>query len=196
MSRFKIIMLLLMVLFMGNIHAIPNFIDTNNHFKEMRKGISSRYSFINPLLDCYELDRSNLKDMRRMQRMIENQIATAISANKATSISVYYRDLKNGHWIGYKENEKYSPASLLKLPALIAALKQAEDDPNFLKLNLYAESADNNYTQNVDGKVFRLEIGKAYTIEQLLEYMIVYSDNQSAANDISKHSKRYIEQCI
>lgn len=170
-----------MILFMGNIHALPNFIDTNNHFKEMRKGISSRYSFINPLLDCYELDRSNLKDMRRMQRMIENQIATAISANKATSISVYYRDLKNGHWIGYKENEKYSPASLLKLPALIAALKQAEDDPNFLKLNLYAESADNNYTQNVDGKVFRLEIGKAYTIEQLLEYMIVYSDNQSAA---------------
>ena len=192
MPSIKISILYALSCWVNIIFAAPSGIDTVNHFKEMRKGISANNAFINPLLDCYELDHSNLKNMRRMQKLVESKIAGAIAENKATSISVYYRDLKNGHWLGVKENEKYSPASLLKLPALIAALKQAEENPEYLHMRLYCEATKNDYSQNVDGKKFSLEVGKTYSIEELLEYMIVYSDNQSAAMVLSSIAPEFL----
>ena len=164
-------------------------IDTVNHYKVLRKVISTTNKLINPLLDCYELDRSNLKDMRRLNQSIESKINFYLNNNQASSISLYYRDLKNGHWVGFRENEKYSPASLLKLPILIAALKQSELDPDYLNSLITVGNVQTNIIQNIGSNNFSLENGRAYTIEQLLEYMIVYSDNQSkdlVLNNVSR----------
>ncbi len=48
------------------------------------------------------------------------------------TIGIYVRNLNNGPWFGINEDEKYSPASLMKVPILITFLKWIESDPNIL----------------------------------------------------------------
>jgi beta-lactamase class A len=143
---------------------------------EIRKGT---YFLVNPLLDCYDLEESTLAAMMRLERDIEKYIEESIENNAILHCSVYYRDLNNGPWIGIKEDEKYAPASLLKVPMLIAALKQAEEDPSFLSKTITYVPRQNELVQNIVENSFRLIVGKEYTIDQLLNFMIIYSDNTS-----------------
>ena len=143
--------------------------------KEVRK---SGYKMINPVLDYYELEQSLVSETKSMQSKITGYIDKVKSEGKVEMVSVYYRDLNNGPWLGIGEDEHYSPASLLKVPFLIAALKQAEEDPTFLDKKIkYESNIDNNKQNIVDGT--QLEVGKEYTIRELLEYMIIHSDNDA-----------------
>lgn len=102
----------------------------NYNLKELRYG---NYKFINPLLDCYDLKSSSLNSNKQLQLKLNEYIKKAISGNLAKSVAVYYRDLNNGPWIGIKEDDIYSPASLLKVPYLFAVLYQAQSDTLFLE---------------------------------------------------------------
>jgi len=46
--------------------------------------------------------------------------------------SVYFRDLNNGMWFGINEGVFYRPASMLKVPVMIAYFKLAESTPAIL----------------------------------------------------------------
>lgn len=149
--------------------------DSTTATKELHSGQSK---LINPLIDCYDLHHSTLRTMMDLEDSINHYVQQTISTNKNSTISVYYRDLKNGPWIGINEDQPYSPASLLKVPYLIAALKQAEEDPSFLskKITYYPQEI---MPQNITADCFSLKKDSSYTIEQLLNYMIIYSDNAS-----------------
>jgi beta-lactamase class A len=43
-----------------------------------------------------------------------------------TNLSVYFRNLNNGNRFGIEEKEMFSPASLMKLPLLMAYYKKSE----------------------------------------------------------------------
>lgn len=144
------------------------------------KSLELRYgktSLINPLLDCAELNHSSLGQMIRLEKKIKLEIEKQIEMKNSSKISVYFRELNNGHWIGVGENEKYSPASLLKLPILLAAYKQAELDPLFLTKKVNSESHRAGYIQNLGNNGFVLPVDRIYSIQELLEIMIVFSDN-------------------
>jgi len=86
---------------------------------------------------------------------------------------VYFRDLKTGTWAGIDENAEYSPASLLKVPIMIAWFKKAEDHSGLLNTELvYSAPID---PASEAGTV--LKVGSSYTVEQLISYMIKQSDN-------------------
>lgn len=86
--------------------------------------------------------------------------------------------MNNGPWIGINENEYYAPASLLKVPYLMATLYQAQNDMSFLSRKVKFLYPRDIYNQNlVDG--FQLKKGQYYTIEELLEAMIIHSDNEA-----------------
>ncbi len=142
---------------------------------EMRAG---GYKFINPLLDCENFQPSDSKKNIKLKIGIEEYIEKATSKGKVKHISIYYRDLNNGPWIGINEHHDYTPASLLKLPLLIAVLKKVESDTAILNTTLNYNSQNTVHTQNVKHDKM-LKIGNSYTIEQLIEYMIVYSDNDA-----------------
>ena len=93
--------------------------EKQHELKEIRE---TGYKFISPLLECQDAAPSTRNNMLVLENKLKNYIREIMSEKKADHISVYVRELNNGPWIGIAENEPYSPASLLKVPILIAAL--------------------------------------------------------------------------
>ncbi len=136
--------------------------------------------FTSPLLAC-ELGKSIQSSTSLVsEQALRDFIATQKSQGKITEMSVYFRDLNNGPWIGIDEDKPYAPASLAKVPILITYLKLAEQDAHLLETNV-----DYIKQVSVDNAFFKpreeLEVGKTYSINELLRRMIVYSDNESLA---------------
>ena len=119
---------------------------------------------------------------------------------KATAISYYFRDLNNGPWIGIDEDEPHSPASLIKIPLAMAYYKQAELTPEILKQEILNVSEENTDEQNIKPES-KLQANTSYTVEQLIQYMLVHSSNEAFkllnkylyAHDSSKLSNIYVD---
>jgi beta-lactamase class A len=137
-------------------------------------------NFTNPLLECIGVGDSDTTNQLNISKEGLNSIINQEKTkNKVSVMSVYVRDLNNGPWVAVNQNEDFIGGSLLKVPLLISYLKMADSDSSILqKVIEYKEKAvDNNqYYQSL--KI--LEVGKKYTVEELLEYMIYYSDNNAA----------------
>ena len=73
------------------------------------------------------------RELRPFQSKVEELIKNEQSTGKVRDVAVYFRSLSDGMWFGINENEKFSPASLLKVPVMMAYLKLAESDPDILK---------------------------------------------------------------
>lgn len=143
--------------------------------KELRAG---GYRFVNPLLECDSRYSATNENLVRLQNSLNEYIDKALQTGIVTHISVYYRSLNNGPWIGINEDYNYQPASLLKVPLLIAVLKKSESDTTFLyKKILYDKILGSATTYIIENK--SLILGDTYTVNQLLEYMIIYSDNDA-----------------
>lgn len=96
-------------------------------------------------------------------------------------ISVYYRDLLDGPWIGINEQREFNPASLMKVPVMIAWLKRAEKNSNELKRSfVYDGKDDKSVLQNIK-PAKTLVPGTSYSVEELLNFMVRYSDNNATA---------------
>jgi beta-lactamase class A len=142
--------------------------------KEIRKNFS--YSYINPLLECENSTISQDKNLTSLKKSIEFIINQNIDTNKISFASVYYRDLNNGPWFGINEKEYFSPASLIKVPVMMTYFKEVENNPSILsKVITNTEIFDYNQ-QNVT-PTQTLELNKEYTVEDLINRMIIYSDN-------------------
>jgi len=147
-----------------------------NTFSMMREG---GFKFISPLLDCENFFASDNKSHAELKKALTNYIDTKIKEKNVEHISVYYRNLNNGPWLGINEHHNYTPASLLKVPILVAGLKRAQADSQFLSsVHKHNIKYDSIFNQNV-GHEKRIVVGSSYTVEQLLEYMILYSDNEA-----------------
>jgi len=145
-----------------------------NITKEIRK--SYNYKFINPLLECDISSISQDKNLSSLKESIEFIINQKVNNNKITFASIYYRDLNNGPWFGINEKEYFSPASLIKVPVMIAYFKETEEDPTILAKKILNTKAFDYSQQNITPAQF-LEQDKEYTIEDLINRMIIYSDN-------------------
>lgn len=101
-----------------------------------------------------------------------------MSKNPDVEIGLYIRNLNNGPWFGINENTLYSPASLMKLPVLMTYLKWIEEDPTVANKRVIFHATDTGSFQYYQPEVLLIE-GREYTVKELLEEMIIYSDNQS-----------------
>lgn len=101
-----------------------------------------------------------------------------IDTNPDVEIGLYVRNLNNGPWFGINENTLYSPASLMKLPVLMTYLKWIEEDPKIANKKVIFHDTNSGSLQYFQPSTRMIE-GKEYSVRELLEEMIVYSDNQS-----------------
>ena len=148
-------------------------------FIERREG---GYKYINPLLEC-DIAETVLrnKDLHSFKHKIEAFLNSERVKNKNVVTSVYYRELNDGLWFSIGDTEKFVPASLRKLPLMIALLKQAEKSKNgnFLDRPVTFElTQDHNAKQNIKPSQTMIP-GQDYTIRDLIYRMIVYSDNNA-----------------
>ena len=153
----------------------PNLSKPDISFKQLRL---PGYELINPLIDCDNFSSINNQELF----LFKNDMVKLIDKDKNANlkdVSVYFRDLNNGAWFGVDENADFSPASLLKVPVMMAYLKKADDNEAFLNTKLkYAHTFTEELSQNIK-PTKSIELGKEYSIDELLKYMIVYSDNNA-----------------
>lgn len=139
---------------------------------------TQKYEFISPLLSCPQ--SSAIQDSRNVN--LESKLQEFVYNNALNSwynhISVYFRDLNNGYRFWLNEKESFTPASLTKVPTLIAVLKKSESEKDFIYQSTKYSLPQVDFQVHYKPK-YEIESDKVYTIKQLLEYMIKFSDNKS-----------------
>ena len=135
----------------------------------------SGYKFIKPLLyNSIACESGKYAPLKSKIEAVINQYKLAGDLDK---VSVYLKILNNREFVAINENEMFHPASLIKLPMLIAYLKMEEQHPGFLNKKLTFHLPKGMPNQTYVSK--QIEPEKSYTIKQLLKYMIAYSDNNA-----------------
>jgi beta-lactamase class A len=134
------------------------------------------YEFVKPLLFVDNACESEVL------WPIKQRVTEIIDANKLTndliSASFFFKDFNSNDWTSLNDEEKYFPGSLLKVPELIAFLKMNEINPDLLNKEILFD----HQFQTDKKPVFlskSIVLGQRYTIRQLLDYMITYSDNNA-----------------
>jgi beta-lactamase class A len=164
------------LLLIFNVH--PEYIGITT--TEVREG---GYRFINPLLECEQESGAIEGSKYNFKDHMNAIIAAKLNTGAVKEVAVYYRDLNNGPWFGIDENNAFVPASLLKLPIAMAVLRMEESSPGVLQRKVLA---DTSYTlpegrTQLIAPTKTLEAGKEYTVLELIEAALKYSDNHALA---------------
>jgi beta-lactamase class A len=160
------------------LYPLINQTQTNKPHNPEEKRLYGNYKFINPLLECVET-LGDSQPINKLRNLVISYVDGQKAAGKITDIAVYYRDLNNGPWFGINEKAYFAPASLVKVPLLIAYLELTESNPTILKNKLPNNLMDTEeiYKQMNYPPEEKLKLNSEYTIEELLNRMITYSDN-------------------
>jgi beta-lactamase class A len=139
---------------------------------------SSAFQFINPLIFSKTSKSFYADEYKNLNSSLTSYIDTATRAGTAKNISVYFRDLNSGSWMGVNEDDTYNPASMLKVVVMAATLKLALQDPGILSQALpYQGPMDQDqYFKPNDN----LSVGPQ-SVQTLIDTMIVDSDNGAVA---------------
>lgn len=105
-------------------------------------------------------------------------INNEIRAKNVKDVSVYIRDMRSGAWMSINPQLTFDPASIMKLVIMLAYLKKEEAEPGLLNRKMvYNDAEIPSRAQRIrSGGVVN---GRSYTYWQLMEYMIVHSDNNA-----------------
>lgn len=152
------------------------FITSDNNDQNISEIREGGYIYINPLLDCDQSDAINEKNLRSFKKKVENLVNQQLEDELINHISVYYRDLNNGPWFGINEENNYAPQSLLKLPIMIAYLKLSQTNPELLDKTIVYDQFLYQAKDN-SAEVDYYQADQSYQVNQLIERMIIYSDN-------------------
>ena len=133
------------------------------------------YKYINPVLLCNtNTERDDNKDVA-----LTGKLQSYIEQSKNKNISVYFLNLGKSKWAGVGESQTYTPASMLKVPTMVAILKYIESHEELLsKEVLYKGDFDDNKAEFFQPKE-AIQPGHAYSVDQLLQYMVQNSDNNA-----------------
>jgi len=133
------------------------------------------FKYINPIenqpIDSNSQDNSLVLHYDGLKEMIDNEI---VNYNATGKVAFFVQDAKTGAWLGINEREGFRPASLLKVPVMMAILKKVEREEISLKdvITIAPEDIDSQY-----GNLYEKGAGTKISIQELLEEMITYSDN-------------------
>lgn len=118
-------------------------------------------------------------ELTNVRTSLQREIDAAKAAGRASHVSVYLRDLDRGRWFEIEAETRYRPASLLKVPLLIAWLQQAQHEPGLLERQLRWDPPRELQLHDDPNMPGALEVGKSYKVRDLLEKMIIWSRNDA-----------------
>ncbi|MEZ0287223.1 MAG: serine hydrolase [Candidatus Paceibacterota bacterium] len=138
------------------------------------------YTYTKPLLACDTLPTGvHSSQMETVKKTVEEEINEAVQRGDVTHVSVYVRDLVNRQEVSINGDEKFFPASLKKVPLMMAYFKAAETSPQFFQQEVeITDPTDYNATAVIKPKEFPV-FGHKYTNAELINFMIRHSDNTS-----------------
>ncbi len=137
--------------------------------------VSNKYFPLIKLQEKIPID-SNVKESTilhygGLKETIEQEIIKYDSTGK---IGIFLQDINTGTWLGINEKEGFTPASLLKVPIMMAIFKKVERQEIGLtdKITLTQEDLDEEY-----GELYKKGAGAKISIAELVREMISNSDN-------------------
>lgn len=137
---------------------------------------SHEYKLTKPflLMDLFGEDRSFID----LKNSIQNIINQEKGSGKLESASVYVKKFGGGRWFSVNPDVQYSPGSVMKIVTLLTYLREAEINPSIMdkKLNFVSHYSETP-VQTIISRP--LQPGKSYTIKELLNSMIIDSDNDA-----------------
>ncbi len=147
----------------------------------VRVGIqNNHYKYIDPLLTYDISNDSGFLEYRPFEKKVNDLIDQLKAEGKISDAGFYFRGFKTGYWYGVNEEDKFSPGSLMKVPLMMAYFKLAQSNSQILSKRLVYEG---NFDANL-AEVYKpaeaIKSGQSYTVDELIRYMIVYSDNNAA----------------
>lgn len=138
------------------------------------------YAFINPLLTCNISEEHAYAGFGSLNTALNNVIEDSERSGNVKRVAVYFRDMDTGHWTGVRQDDLFAPASLMKVPLLMAYLKESQTDASLLEsILLIPPRANGNATEHFPPQT-PLESGP-HTVQELLNTMIRESDNNAEA---------------
>lgn len=130
-------------------------------------------------MSCEVASKDSFTELKPLQSQIESMVGEAQKNKEIIKGSVYLRLLNSGRWLGINEDDKYTPASLMKVLIMIGYLKFAETDSLVLSQSLIYNGPRDKIERIEDQIIHNLKKGREYTIEELIRVMIQYSDNEA-----------------
>jgi len=137
---------------------------------------SNGYQFIHPLLSYNFPDANLQKEFEQLRTSLVSLVNEEKNKNLVSGVSIYFQALDEARWIGIDENDSYDPASLMKVILMMCYFKNAEIDPNILSYKLVYTEQINSPFLDADTSS-GLKINESYSVEQLINSMIMDSDN-------------------
>ena len=110
----------------------------------------------------------NCPDGKRVDPELLARLQGVCSPYKG-EISFYYKDLVSGYSIEYRADEIYQTASVIKAPYVRYLLETVNVDPN-KKLKMTKKQGGSSH-------IDEQPMGSEFTVKELMEYAIRYSDN-------------------
>lgn len=135
-----------------------------------------RFEFIRPLLICQINESEEAEEFNSLESKVEQIIAAARDKGSIEYASFYFRDLTTARWTGVNGSETYTPASLLKVPIMMAYFKMSEGDPKVLAKRYYY--VENDEEDDLIEKPL-LQSKRQHSVEDLIRAMIIQSDNSA-----------------
>ena len=166
---------LLVILWLGTSYFLYNHQSWNASNREAveknETKVNAQYPLLNP-----NLGSNNNSFIHPFRDEIEKYVNKVKAEGKATAVSVYFRGFNDEYSFGINDRENFHPASLMKVPEFIAFLKMAQDTPGLLERKVLFQKTNSPIPNNIPKQ---LQPGNQYTIRELLQQMIIYSDNDA-----------------
>lgn len=131
--------------------------------------VGKEYSLLNPALGI--LGKENMiVDFQKLR----DSLTSTYEKRDDYLVSIYFEYLPTGANISINKDEKIWPASLIKIPVAMAALKKVENGKWKLdnELVIMDEDKDDAY-----GELYKEQTGTTHTIEEFLKESLINSDN-------------------
>ncbi len=159
-------------------HKIKTLTSTGSSFTQLRLN-DPTHKLISSLLVSDVAGKKEFAEFKPFEKKVQDLISSLKSQGKITDLGFYFRDVGTGRWVAINEDTPFYPASLMKVPLMIAYFRQAEADPTILQKKLtYTQKDDLNQSEYTK-PTHAITQGQSYTVDELITYMIAYSDNNA-----------------
>ncbi len=117
------------------------------------------------------------RELKPFRYKVNELIRARLEQGLASAVSVYFRDLNNGNWMGIGERDRFSPKNRLKLPLMMAYFKWAETSPVVLRRSFtWSGGADEPDDTPGSRLTVPLQPGGKYVVNDLIFRMMAQDD--------------------
>lgn len=143
----------------------------------------ANFKFIDPSvtisIDSNVQNSKSVLHYTGLREVLESRIGSYTTVD---NVGVFVQDIDTGAWLGMNERMGFAPASLLKVPVMMAILKKVSYNEISLedKVTIVQEDIDIGW-----GELYEDKVGTEVTVMQLIKDMTAGSDN-SAKNALKR----------